>query len=71
MKPPSLPTARQLVRDVLIPVCGVIVIGVQLFLPGERLGLIAAGLSMMGLPFVAYGARKLDEPTKPPAEETP
>jgi hypothetical protein len=61
MNLPSLPTARTLVRDVIIPMCGVAVIVVQLFLPGERLGLIAAGLSMMGLPFVAYGARKLQE----------
>jgi hypothetical protein len=61
MKAPSLPTARTLVRDVIIPMCGVAVIVVQLFLPGERLGLIAAGLSMMGLPFVAYGARAIDK----------
>ena len=57
----SLRNARTLVRDVIIPICGVVVIGVQLFLPGERFGLIAAGLSMMGLPFVAYGARRIDE----------
>jgi hypothetical protein len=63
MNTDSLHNARSLVRDVIIPICGVAVIVVQLFLPGERLGLIAAGLSMMGLPFVAYGARKLDEQT--------
>jgi hypothetical protein len=60
----SLHHYRSLVRDIVIPICGVAVIVVQLFLPGERLGLIAAGLSMMGLPFVAYGARKLDEQSK-------
>jgi hypothetical protein len=62
MKAPSLSSARSLVRDVIIPICGVAVIVIQLFLPGERLGMIAAGLAMMGLPAVAYGARKLDEP---------
>ena len=60
---------RSVIRDVVIPLCGVGVIVAQLFLPGERLGLIAAGLSMMGLPFVAYGARKLDEQSKPPSKE--
>jgi hypothetical protein len=65
MKAPSLQTARSLTRDVIIPLCGVAVIAVQLFLPGERLGLIAAGLGMMGLPVVAYGARALDQQSKP------
>jgi hypothetical protein len=64
MNASSLSTVRQVVRDVVIPICGVGVIVAQLFLPGERLGLIAAGLSMMGLPFVAYGARAIDKALK-------
>ena len=61
MKPPTLHGLRVVVRDVLIPVCGIAVVVVQLFLPGERYGLIAAGVAMMGLSGVMYGGRKIDE----------
>lgn len=57
---------KTLIRDVIIPLGGVALIFTQVFLPGERLGLIAAGLGMMGLPAVAYGARALDEKDKTP-----
>lgn len=57
---------KTLIRDVIIPLGGVALIFTQVFLPGERFGLIAAGLGMMGLPAVAYGARALDEKDKTP-----
>jgi hypothetical protein len=52
---------KVLIRDVIIPLGGLALIFTQVFMPGERLGLIAAGLGMMGLPAVAYGARALDQ----------
>lgn len=61
MKPSTLHNARVIVRDVVVPLCGVAIIVVQLFLPGERYGLIAAGVAMMGLSGVAYGGRWLDQ----------
>lgn len=60
MKPSTLQHARVIVRDVVIPVGGLVLVFVQLFLPGERYGLIAAGVAMMGLSGVMYGGRKLD-----------
>lgn len=68
MKPSTLQYARVIVRDIVIPMCGVAVIIIQLFLPGERFGMIAAGVAMMGLSGVAYGGRWLDQKR---AEEEP
>jgi hypothetical protein len=61
VKLPSVPALSSFVRDVAVPASGIIVIVVQLYQPGERWALIVAGLTMMGFPVVAYGARRLDE----------
>lgn len=62
---------RAFIRDVVIPVAGIGLIYWQTLLPGERYGLIVAGMSMMGLPFVSYGARILSRNGQPPDDGKP